>query len=93
MTAGLAYRLEDYLELVDWTGRQIRDDNRGSIDGDQPLILERFGIETVRWLYLTQYYQSSFKSSVGTVYRVRESCRQLGWMKSHSLSKCKALLG
>jgi hypothetical protein len=28
MQVGLAYRLEDYLELVDWTGRQIREDKR-----------------------------------------------------------------
>ena len=93
MPAGLAYRVEDYLELVDWTGRQIREDKRGRIDDDQPAILDRLGIETEHWLYLTQYYQSSFKSLVGTAYRVREACTQLGWKKSHSLSQCKALLG
>ena len=93
MPAGLAYRVEDYIELVDWTGRQIREDKRGRIDDDQPPILERLGIETEHWLYLTQHYQSSFKSLVGTVYRVREACQQLGWKKSHSLAMCKALLG
>ena len=93
MPAGLAYRVEDYLELVDWTGRQIREDKGGRIEDDQPAILVRLGIETEHWLYLTQHYQSSFKSLVGTVYRVRKACRQLGWKKSHSLSMCKALLG
>ena len=93
MPAGLAYRVEDYLELVDWTGRLIRDDKRGQIDGNLPAILDRLGIETKHWLYLTQHYQSSFKSLVGSVYRVREACKQLGWKKSHSLSMCKALLG
>ena len=53
MPAGLAYRVEDYIELVDWTGRQIRDDKRGNIDVDQPPILDRLGIETEHWLYLT----------------------------------------
>ena len=66
MPAGLAYRVEDYIELVDWTCRQIRDDKRGNIDVDQPPILDRLGIETEHWLYLTQHYQSSFKSLVGT---------------------------
>jgi len=31
----------DYLELVDWTGRAIRDDKRGCIAASQPKILER----------------------------------------------------
>ena len=93
MPAGVAYRVEDYIELVDWTGRQIREDKRGRIDDDQPAILDRLGIETEHWLYLTQHYQSSFKSLVGTAYRVREACKLLGWKKSHCLSQCKALLG
>ena len=38
---GLPFRLVDYLELVDWTGRQIREDKRGPIDSDLPCILER----------------------------------------------------
>ena len=93
MPDGLAYRVEDYIELVEWTGRQIREDKRGRIDDDQPPILERLGIETEHWLYLTQHYQNCFKSLVGTVYRVREACQQLGWKKSHSLAMCKALFG
>jgi hypothetical protein len=31
MPNGLPFRLTDYLELVDWTGRMLRDDKRGSI--------------------------------------------------------------
>ena len=93
MPAGLAYRVEDYIELVDWTGRQIREDKRGRIDDDHPPILDRLGIEAEHWLYLTQHYQSSFKSLVGTAYRVRDACQLLGWKKGHSLAMCKALFG
>jgi hypothetical protein len=32
MPSGLRFRLQDYLELIDWTGRQIRNDNRAQID-------------------------------------------------------------
>lgn len=32
MPEGLPFRLMDYLELVDWTGRQCREDKRGNID-------------------------------------------------------------
>lgn len=58
MPAVLAYRLEDYLELVDWTGRQIREDKRGRIETEVPPILNRLEIEPSHWLYLTQHYEA-----------------------------------
>jgi len=64
MPVGLPYQLKDYLELVDWTGRQIREDKRGRIEDDEPPILSRLGIKPAHWLYLTQHYESSFKSLV-----------------------------
>ena len=51
MPAGLAYRLEDYLKLVDWTGRHIREDKRGRIEDEVPPILNRLGIASAHWLY------------------------------------------
>ena len=53
MPEGLPYRLTDYVELVDWTGRQIRPDKRGSIDVQLPCILQRLAIEKDHWLYMT----------------------------------------
>jgi hypothetical protein len=38
---GLAFNLIDYIELVDWTGRIIRQDKRGAITDDLPPILQR----------------------------------------------------
>jgi len=38
-TIGIPFRLIDYLELVDWTGRILRDDKRGQIDDTLPPIL------------------------------------------------------
>ena len=37
----LIVRLIDYIELVDWTGRIIRDDKRGAINETAPPILQR----------------------------------------------------
>jgi len=36
---GLPFHLADYLELVNWTGRGVRDDKRGAIAEDVPPIL------------------------------------------------------
>lgn len=38
---GLRFRLTDYLQLIDWTGRVIRDSKRGVIPADTPVIVER----------------------------------------------------
>ncbi|OED38568.1 hypothetical protein AB833_19325 [Chromatiales bacterium (ex Bugula neritina AB1)] len=89
----LPFRLQDYLELVDWTGRQMREDKPGQIEETVPPILNRLNLDADHWLYMTRHYQSSFKSLVGCVQQVREACRLLGWKKSHSLSMCRALIG
>ena len=38
MPKGIIFNLLDYLELIDWTGRQIRENKTGSIDGNAPPI-------------------------------------------------------
>ncbi len=40
-----AFGFADYLELLDWTGRAVRDDKRGAIDSGIPPILERLGLD------------------------------------------------
>ena len=88
---GLPFRLVDYLELVDWTGRQIREDKRGSIDSDLPCILERLDIDEEHWLYMTQNFESSFKTLVGAVHSLRKVCRDLGYKRMPGRSSCEAL--
>ncbi|MDD1781671.1 transposase [Enterovibrio sp. ZSDZ35] len=50
MPEGIPFRLMDYLELVEWTGRQIRDDKRGHIENTLPPLLARLGLEPDCWL-------------------------------------------
>lgn len=47
---GILFSLEDYLNLVDTTGRIIRQDKRGAIPLHFPAILERLTIEPTTWL-------------------------------------------
>ena len=42
MPKGLIFNLIDYIELVDWTGRVIRDDKRGAISATAPPILQSY---------------------------------------------------
>ena len=88
---GLPFRLVDYLELVDWTGRQIRSDKRGAIDEDVPCILRRLDIDEDHWLYMTQNFESSFKTLVGAVHSLRKVCVEMGYQRMPGRSSCEAL--
>ena len=46
---GIPFSFEDYLELVDSTGRISRDDKRGAIDERALPILERLSLDPDRW--------------------------------------------
>jgi hypothetical protein len=58
---GILYSLSDYLQLVDWTGRAIRNNKRGAIDNQYPPILQRFKIEPQEWLNNSQNFERFFR--------------------------------
>ena len=89
MPKGLPFRLTDYLELVDWTGRIIREDKRGAIDGNLPPILERLNIEPQHWIYLTQNFESRFKVFVGAAYKLKQVCEDLGYLRTPGIRSCE----
>ncbi|WP_018876322.1 transposase [Thioalkalivibrio sp. ALE31] len=75
----VAFTTEDYLELVDWTGRAIREDKRGAIPESIPPILERLGIDPVHFLrHVGRGQRSHHVAALGHVERFREAVRQLG---------------
>jgi hypothetical protein len=92
MPKGLPFRLADYLELVDWTGRILRDDKRGAIPKELPPILERLQIDPKYWLYMAQHFESRFKGLVGAAYRLKSACEALGYRRTPNLAACRELL-
>jgi hypothetical protein len=74
MPNGLPFRLTDYLELVDWINRILRDDKRGAIPESTPKILQQLNIDPIHWRYLSQNFESQFKSLVGTSYHIKQAC-------------------
>ncbi|WP_226664761.1 transposase [Microbulbifer aggregans] len=89
---GLPFRLQDYLELVDWSGRCLREDKRGAIAGQLPPILKRLQIDPRHWLYLNRHFESRFKSLVGSAEAVRGACDKLGKHWAHGIRDCERLL-
>jgi len=64
MPAGLPFKLTDYLELLELTGRVIRNDKRSHIESNIPPIFKRLGIEQENWLELTTKFEENFKDLV-----------------------------
>jgi hypothetical protein len=59
---GILFSLNDYLQLVDETGRIIRDDKRGAIPINLPPILERLSIDRQQWLQQSQQFEKLYAS-------------------------------
>jgi len=62
---GLPFYLADYLDLVNWTGRAVREDKRGAITDDLPPILARIGITPAAWLQLAEDFETTFCTWIG----------------------------
>lgn len=70
MTAG------QYIELLDWTARQVRPDKRGSTPAEAPPIFQRLGISSQVWCELVSDFGRLFVSVAGKAH-VIESCTGL----------------
>ena len=91
MPDGLPFLLKDYLELVDWTGRILRQDKRGSIPAEMPPILARLVIEPKHWLFLATQFESKFKGLVGCAFAVKRAAKQFEYVRSPGISMCKTV--
>ena len=83
---GIAFHLTDYLELVDWSGRAIRHNKRGSIPYSLPPILERLNLTEDDWLLQTQFFEKKFKRAAGHWYNLSQLANRLGqhWLHGKS---------
>lgn len=67
MPKGLMLSAQDYLQLVDDTGRIIRGDKHGFISQSSQQILDRLNIPQENWLKLTTDFGRLFKGPAGTL--------------------------
>ncbi|MGL6261479.1 transposase [Vibrio sp. WXL210] len=78
MPEGLPFRLEDYLSLVDFSGRAIREDKPGAIAEFQPPILSRLGIDEAVWGSLIISLEKEFTGPIGGEKSLRQYQRHHG---------------
>ena len=86
----LPYILHDYLELVDWSGRAVRSDKKGSIPSDIPPILARLGIDSDEWLK-TMSWSNRFYRAVGRLEAMKAFAQEMGQKWLQGLCYCSRL--
>ena len=59
--------LDQYLQLLDWTGRQIRAGKAGAIPAHLAPILERLTLNSEVWLDVVTHFGDWFHRAVGRV--------------------------
>ncbi|MGB2740864.1 MAG: transposase, partial [Cognaticolwellia sp.] len=91
-TTGIQFSLQDYLTLVDETGRILRDDKRGAIHSKTANILARLHISNESWLKLTTDFESIFTGAVGTAEHLCEFSEHVGLKRAHGLANAKVCL-
>ncbi|WP_372634915.1 transposase [Alcanivorax jadensis] len=84
------FRLMDYLELVDSTGRAARADKRGAISERAAGILDRLGIDERIWLRHMQPRKQRLPVAVGSLERLKAYAASTGrkWVAGQSLIAC-----
>ena len=92
MPKGIAFSLKDYCELLDTTGRCIRDDKAGYIDNTQSPILERLGLDSVQWLTLTTEFEKHFCYAAGAEQMMNAFKRHTHHQRLRGMTKAKELL-
>ena len=101
LSDGIPFTRQDYFELVDWTGRTLREGKRGAIDGRLPPILQRLGIQPKNWVDSVSHFHKYFFDAAGTLsslerFRERKNRQRseqgghaepVGWIKGKGASK------
>ena len=79
----LSMSLAQYLELLDWTGRQLNKAKRGSIPRHLAPILTRIGIDSNSWCDVVQKFGKLFKRVAGTTASLTEEAARRGQNYMH----------
>ena len=88
---GINFSLQDYLMLVDETGRVIRDDKRGAISSEAENILNRLNISMDNWIKIISEFGKLFHGPVGSLQELTHYCEHLEKRRRHFASSCQYL--
>ncbi|MDZ7871122.1 MAG: hypothetical protein U5L02_18305 [Rheinheimera sp.] len=70
----IPYNLIEYIQLVDWSGRQIHPKKRGVIAASLPPIFTRLNMQHHIWLQNCLSLESTYHRVIGPAARMQEFC-------------------
>ncbi len=82
----------DYCELVDCTGRCIREDKAGYIEQHHSPILARLGLDSEQWLTLTTEFEKHFRTAVGSERMLQQFKHHTNHQRIRGMAKARVLL-
>ena len=89
----LPYKLGDYLDFVDWTGRELVRGNKGRIPNNCKPILERVGLNREVWCELVRNFGRLFGRVAGTPDSLQQSATSGGVAQRRSRGGPELLVG
>jgi len=92
-TLAVPFGLQEYVELVEWTGRLVHPNKRGSIAENEPPILERIGVDGEAFIAMAASFLKEFGSAVGAPARLTDLCAQRQTRFLHGMRAARKVFG
>jgi len=86
----LPLKVHEYLEILDWTGREARKKKRGTIPAELAPILERLRISGETWVDMVTNFGRWFRRAAGRVESLREEAHRRGRHWLHGVTHSRA---
>jgi hypothetical protein len=92
LMACLPVRLSEYVELVEWTSKQVRADKRGAIPKHVPSVLKHLQLNEKRWTTQVKAIGSCYWRVIGDVDDFLEKAKHLNqrWLKGIGMAMALA---
>lgn len=77
-TQSIPISFKEYLELLDFTGREVRKGKHGFVEAEQPSILSRLNYSLAKWGKAQQSADRPFSKAIGEPEAIQQFCEAAG---------------
>ena len=85
----LSLKQGDYIDLVQWTGQQVRPDKRGAIPKHAPSALDKTGCAANQWPTQVKAVGSGYWRMIGSAEQLMDKAKAIGqrWLKGIAIAR------